>query len=591
MRKRTILTALVAATAVLFSCSDLKFGDDFLGTAPERSGATLDTMFSSKLNAEKVLTQAYSYLPYGIPTGSGAQVNKLGSNILESITDLGYTCRDNIGDGPMNLYYNGALTASVNTNVAGAEIYRFGSGEYDWNAIRYGWMFIENVGRVPDMSPEDKQIRAGEARMIVAIAYLQMLRNVGGVPWLDHAVDINESMTFPRLSFAQTVDNIVQLLDQAAAVLPWKWDNTNDGRMTKAGALGLKVRLLLFAASKTFNAATPWHPAADAYTCYGNYDRARWQRALAACEEFMTELTNRGVYQLIEPAEPTHEARRKAYQQAYYDRGGTETLVSTRRGYADEISERITTLRLYLSPTLNYVDMFPWADGSDFPADFNWSAPSKQPFFDGLTPTRDPRLYEIVAVPGSVLYNGTPSPVYINHPTYNKNNAAGMAWMKFVLQTTADRSGRPTQWPHMRLPEVFLSYAEALNEVNSGPNFTAYRYANMVRSRVGLSELPAGMDKEQFAAALLHERCLEFGCEEVRWYDMVRLGREDLFRRELYGLQSTGNDPNNPTTFTFKKVTLPARSWVSKWNTKWYLSPIPQTEVNKNYGMTQNPGW
>ena len=65
------------------SCSEISFGDKFLGDQPESSGATTEEMFSSKINAEKVLTKAYTGLPYGLPTGSDY---KLGVNILESIT-------------------------------------------------------------------------------------------------------------------------------------------------------------------------------------------------------------------------------------------------------------------------------------------------------------------------------------------------------------------------------------------------------------------------------------------------------------------------------------------------------------------------
>ena len=71
------------------SCSDLTFGDKFLGSQPESSGAVLDSMFSSKINADKVLTSAYTYLPYGLPTGA-APNNKLGVNLLEAISDGNY---------------------------------------------------------------------------------------------------------------------------------------------------------------------------------------------------------------------------------------------------------------------------------------------------------------------------------------------------------------------------------------------------------------------------------------------------------------------------------------------------------------------
>ncbi len=114
---------------------------------------------------------------------------------------------------------------------------------------------------------------------------------------------------------------------------------------------------------------------------------------------------------------------------------------------------------------------------------------------------------------------------------------------------------------------------------------------NEVRQRVGLSELPTKMNHDQFLEAVLRERALELGFEEVRWFDLVRRNRQNDFKKKLYGLRSRGNDLNHPTEFTFEKVELEDHYWATNWDTKWYLAPIPQDEINKNYGMTQNPGW
>ena len=94
---------------MLMSCSQISFGDKFLGEQPESSGATTAQMFSSRTEAEKVLNHAYRNLTYGLPTSLN---NKLGGNVLESLTDLCQSFRDNISDGPVKLYYNGALSAS-----------------------------------------------------------------------------------------------------------------------------------------------------------------------------------------------------------------------------------------------------------------------------------------------------------------------------------------------------------------------------------------------------------------------------------------------------------------------------------------------
>lgn len=585
MKKLIIIGSIFISMAAV-SCSDLKFGDSFIDNKPENAGATLDTMFNSRINAEKVLTKAYTYLPYGLATSGEGMYNKMGVNVLEGITDLYQSFRDNVGDGPMKLYYNGALSAN-NTSVNQAYLF---ADEVDWYAIRYAWIYIENVNKVPDMSEADKNERIAEAKMIIALSYTDMLRNIGGVPWLDHSIDTNETMQFPRSTFEQTVTNIVALLNEAIPYLKWKHIDTDDGRMSKAGAMGLKLRVLLFAASPTFNSNTLWHPDANEYTCYTNGNQARWEQAMSAGKAFMDELKKEGIYALTQPAEDTPQAKRTAYQKGYYDRGGTEVLISTRRGYNSGVLDEFYSQRYYSGPTLNYVNMFPWSDGTDFPDNFDWEHPKNAPFFDdnGI-PTRDPRLYETVAVPGDKYFNGTPAPVYTNHPSYK--NGSGFLMMKFILREDNDRSGRPVQWPYLRLPEVLLSYAEAINEFNEGPNTIAYQCVNEVRERVGLSPLPANLKKVAFREAILRERALELGFEEVRWYDLVRWGRADDFKKQLYGLQSKGNDANAPSTFTFKKVEISNRYWVNDWNTKWYLSPIPQSEVNKNYGMTQNPGW
>ena len=579
-----ILAAL--SFAAIVSCSEISFGDSFLGDQPESSGATTEQMFSSPTEAEKVLNRAYLALPYGIPTSIN---NKLGVNILESLTDLSQSFRDNISDGPMKYYYNGALSAN---SINGSAAYCFGS-ETDWTAIRYAWLFIENADRVPGYDNAEKQRRIAEAKVIIALSYFEMLRYVGGVTWLDHAVDVNEPMNFPRISFAQTVENIVALLDEAIPALVWKEDEIQDGRMTRAGAMALKFKVLQWAASPAFNSDRLWHPEADEYTCYGNYSAERWTAARNAAKAFFDEVASRGEYALIQPEEATHEARRLAYRKAYYDRGGSEILISCRHGYQATTHSSFIDQRYYSGPTLNYVDMFPWEDGTDFPADFDWKHPSRQPFFnyDGsnMVPTRDPRLYENVACPGDIYCDGTAAPVYSNHPSFK--DGSGFLVMKFVLQEAKDRNNRPVQWPYLRLAEIMLDYAEVINETDGRPDDTAYRMVNDVRARVGLGPLPAGLGKDAFREAVLREKALELGFEEVRWFDLVRHDRQDDFTKTLYGLRSKGNDLNNPTEFTFEKITLSGRYWQSNWDTRWYLAPIPQNEINKEYGMTQNPGW
>ena len=90
---------------------------------------------------------------------------------------------------------------------------------------------------------------------------------------------------------------------------------------------------------------------------------------------------------------------------------------------------------------------------------------------------------------------------------------------------------------------------------------------------------------------------------------MIRYRRADLFGKTLhalriYRLNPDGTDNNTPylgnenskpfpTHFRYERVPLKnkSRAWWTSFDPKWYLSAFPTAEVNKGYGLTQNPGW
>ncbi len=597
---------LAIAGALICSCSEISFGDDFLGQHPEESGSTIENLFSSSTTADKVLTNAYRYLPYGLPTAN-KPYDKLGYAPLECITDLAHSFREEDISGTQNLYYNGGLSSDLSSTLQGREAYRFAS-EIEYTAIRYAWLYIENANKIPDATASFIEQRKAEAKTIIALAYSEMLRYVGGVPLLDHSVDPSEDMTYPRATFEKTVSYIIQLLDEAIPHLPWDVNVNETGQMTKAAAMALKVRVLLFAASPTFNSEEPWHSEADKYVWYGDYKAERWQKAMTAAEEFFNEINSRGVYKLntVYGGVGSSKDYRKVYREAYFERSSPEVLISSRRGTdCNTVHESLYSRAFSYGVTLNYVNMFPWKDGTDFqenpddPNGFDWSNPPTPPFFDEYgNETRDPRLYETVAVPGSMFYEGKFAPYAENQSDFDAKSS-GFLMMKYVLETQADRQSY-AHWAYLRLPEIMLSYAEAINEYKGAPDATAYQMVNDIRARVGLSPLPDNLTKEQFREAVIRERTLELGFEEVRWFDLIRWGMADEFQKDLYGIVSrfpegTAKDAK-PSSFQYKytyrtQKIATVRRWSVNWDTKWYLCPIPRTEVDKGYGMTQNPGW
>ena len=342
---------------VVSSCSDLAFGDSFLEKAPGVD-VTVDTIFSSKLYADRALNSAYSTLRTGLTVHANngnfeyqQAGNKLGWDNLDALTDI-INSHCNWG-GVYQVYYNGSYSSeSENENSTHASSTKMGfypNQDVTWRGIRKAYLYLENVDRVPDMSETEKTIRKGEAQMIIACQYHELLRHFGGVPLLYSSVDTSNSLDidFSRKTFEQTVEFIINLCSDAAKKLPWRVAAVDDGRFTAAAALGLKIRVLLLAASPLFNANEPYLAAnqptggnagkisaadIDKMVWYGNYDRKRWERVVEACEEFFLENTRNGnVYHLVEAETPDAEGYRKAFSGCYADRYNSEILIATFR--------------------------------------------------------------------------------------------------------------------------------------------------------------------------------------------------------------------------------------------------------------------
>lgn len=590
MKTKLLFSAIAMVVILLSSCDKLEFGNEFLEKAPSGGDVTKDTIFNSYLFANRYLTAGYATLPYGVNTTNTGRGNKIGTDILESFTDLSHSY---LSWGSMNrFYYNGLYGSAIEVDSPFDTKYSF-TREYSWDGIRIGRNILENADRIPD-APNSQAITQmkGEAKMLIALHYCDMYRHYGGLPWVEKVYGADGIGNLPRRTSLETLNLIVELLDSAAKDLPWTMSRNDDGRFTKASALGLKARILLFGASPLFNNGTHFYEgSSDKSTWHGEYIPQLWQDAADAAKELIEQAEANG-YGLVNTGN-----FRKDFQDAYYKRANGEVLISTRVRFAgldfwnanyyfyQSASEYGTAC-----PTQEYVDMFPMDNGKDINAQGSG--------YDRTNPyiNRDPRLYETILVNGDT-YQGRTAELYEGgrETTFGSPLLrTGYKLRKFLLDT--DRSfssvrGLPVHWPYLRLAEIYLSYAEALNEV-SGPTDEAFAAVNKVRNRVGLPNLDLGPNptKAAFTQAVLKERACEFGYEEVRWFDITRRKLEDKFKNQLTGVIIKATNAAK-TNFSFTPRNLPVRAWSTNFSPKWYLSAFPATEVNKGYGLTQNPGW
>jgi hypothetical protein len=122
---------------------------------------------------------------------------------------------------------------------------------------------------------------------------------------------------------------------------------------------------------------------------------------------------------------------------------------------------------------------------------------------------------------------------------------------------------------YYRYSDALLMYAETENSLN-GPTTIAYDYINRVRARAGASQLIEGTHtQEEFAELIFKERLLEFTFEMQEVYDVRRLGKVQE---------------------VIETAPLPvAKGTVYK--PEFEVWPLPNTEVNANSNLEQNPGW
>lgn len=657
--KNIVKISMFAAIMVMaVNCTDLKFGDRFLEKSPGVD-ITMDTIFSSKMYAERVLNGAYATLRTGLTVNARADAdgksfefqnpgNKLGWDNLDSITDIIQSYCE--WGGSLPFYYSGIYDAEMengNTDVDGRTKFGYNpSDEATWIGIRRAYQFINNVDKVPDMDDDLKAIRKGEAKMIIACHMHELLRHMGGVPILYRDIDANNSNDdYSRRTVQEVVDFICQLCDEAAEVLPWTVTNDNNGRFTAAAAKGLKVRVLLFIARPLFNSDEPFmdyqQPTTSNvdkvdpeklpyFTWLGNYSQKRWQDVIDACEDFFE--SNQDVYYLN-----TGETPREAFSTGYGDRTSPEILIHTARTH--DLFGSMYHIH-YFGPsirrqngvvnngvgygggciTLNYVDKFTKITGE--PALYeDWlkenptrvGSLANHPFLN-----RDPRLYESVCTQWDE-YQGGYFHAYIGSEAQTTENSVrvrtGFNVRKYLWDySDATLFNKVPNYAYLRLPEIYLAYAEALNEV--GRSKEAYQWLDKTRLRAGLPPMTDNLLKKlqgnktlptyseplkgdpMLREEILDERAREFCFEEVRWFDIISWKRDDIFKENLYGITiriaegSSADAGDELLRLSFSEPwKCDDRYWKREFSRKWYFSAFPSNEINKGYGLVQNPGW
>jgi hypothetical protein len=609
------ITLIIISLTALFSLSC----ERFLDQAPA-GYQTKEYIFEDYLRAQRYMDKLYYYLP---PLWNGG--TKFGdyNGLLESATDMAeYSASYGAPNTSLNIG-NWYATSASN------EINRW-NDSYD--QLRTCYMFLENVDNfhnepVDGLGVSRKESMKGEVHFMIGFYYYELLKRYGGIPLIKDVLTLDSDFKLPRATYDETKDYILENLEKAITLLPDVWPSNDYGRVTKAAAMALKARLLLYAASPLNNP---------------DEDHSRWLSAANAARDLIDYCTAKGYHPLYTD-----------YQNLFmrdYSENRPEIIMPRHRG-VNTITFNSTIIRYgqatpgvgfqgYGSntPTQNFVDRFEVikfdGGGSAIGTEmFDWSNPAH---VANIYKNRDPRFYY------DILYNNV---YWITRNIETWRDGANYGkdinpkdhlftrtgyylrkfWPRECMSFSSPGSAGLSAF-YFRFGEVLLNYAEAMNEVY-GPEYdglarsttlTARDAVNKIRARLkcppsssitnspsdpyyrvllerqwnpdfpvlpnGLPPIPTGLSENDFRTKVMNERTVELAFEDHYWYDILRWKTgEEHIGGTIYGVDVV----KSGTSYIYTRKVVETRYFDPS---RMYLYPIPDKEINI-MGIPQNPGW
>lgn len=488
---------------------------------------------------------------------------------------------------------------------------------------------IENIDMLTDASNDEKNDLLGQAYFVRGWCHFTLCRYFGGMPYIDKALGADDEWDMARLTRGETYRRCAEDFQTAyeyllAAgkmrrdALPGQVGHLNHSEIeypNGVAALAMKGRALLYAASpfNNENGQEDWVAAAEA--CGTALKAAQdWGYAMLPLGSWTNNFwgvkyTNEEIWAWNAGSYKGNNAKMSG------------VIAFPQSAYANSAGA---------CPTQNMVDKFETAEGDALNTEADRAAAVAAGHYNEQDPysNRDPRFDLTVVHDGSEV-SGASGPVNIYYDpdtnTYpvtvmgtssrifaiewgsmdGSNSAAGSTgyysnkWWNGQLGTG---SAYQHTDPLIRMAELFLNYAEAVNEAY-GPNgtaaglsITALGAVNSVRER---AEMPGVQSKYTGSAETLrdrirNERNVEFALEGHHYYHdsrrwMTVAQSMSATQMGMY-IEKVPVSDQYPKGRMYTRRAIPA-SRQSTWKTPMYFIPFPASEANKMKNFVNNEIW
>ena len=439
---------------------------------------------------------------------------------------------------------------------AGARAFFNGAWNTAFTGVARANLFLAGVAGA---TVPNKAAVIAEVRTLRAFYYYLLMDQFGGVP----IVTTTDIALRPRSTRREVFDFIEsELIAARDSGLPATRPAGENGRITKGVADAILANMYINAGVFTKDGAGAGGINAAAYNSCSGVTVSGGQDACAAAIAAADRILNSGNYALADTF---------AQNFRFDNYNSPENIFAVKFIPSDGLGMGITMAALHYC---QYAPLTPWNGFSTLAATYNAFDPA------------DKRRNVILIGPQSDVLSGTPATVRVS-------GACPATWtpatsliftdsIRDISSATEGEGPRIYKWPadpaHVsqnsgndyawfRLGEIYLIKAEALNEQTPG-SAAALVLLNQLRNRNG-HPVAAALAGPITRAIILNERLFELFGEQKRRQDLIRFGqytgRTDAASGITGGKQASAD--------------------------YYVLFAIPQTQLDANPNLTQNPGY
>lgn len=623
--------------------------NEYLDIVPD-DVANLDHAFSNKYEAERFLFSCYK----GMTSLSSGSYYFYGADDIW-VDDAYYSLLSGfrIAAGSQNIS-DPAL--SIWTGTGGAPFHAY-NNIYNCNIFIER---ASDINQIPDLDEFYRKQWIAEAKFLKAYFHFCLFRMYGPIPILDKNQEVQASMehlSMKREPVDVVVDYISNLFMEASEDLPLVILNTSTelGRPTKGAALSLRAKLLTTAASPLFNGNSDYKNVKDKNGVSlfpAEKDLNKWTKAVEACELALENLPGVDFYEykgLLAPSMSKTTLEKMRTRGVVTQRWNNETIfginIGKSQSYSIQQNSMIPNIKTggaayywsLFSVTLNMAERFYTKNGVPLLEDKEWnnkwgytnrykttlvSSDQLPNLVNNYTTARlnvdrENRFYASLTFDGSMLYmnfngNNENDAVKVNSKFGAAHGRFGFGYLwatgyvptklvHFNFEGLTSSPGYITDyynWPEMRLSDLYLLYAEALNEAQDSQanRDRAISLINEIRRRSGLegikeawttfSSQPNKPNSQDGLREIIHqEREIELAFEGHRIWDLRRWKEAEVYQNtQIKGWNMLGKTVESYYTV----VPLDDQRFISPRD---YLWPIKESEMQINKNLVQNPGW